>query len=102
VDLLGSAFIRPAVLPDCPAAQVYQGTLAGFRVLATQATSKLYPLADHTVLIRSDCLGAIAAIRNGSFRSPALQNIALLHKISSYDMRGTALLQASNSRERTA
>mmetsp|Transcript_41415 Transcript_41415/g.86539 ORF Transcript_41415/g.86539 Transcript_41415/m.86539 type:complete len:453 (-) Transcript_41415:58-1416(-) len=77
VDLLGAAFISPAALPDCPAAQVYREALAGF--LATQAASKLYPLADHTVLIRSDCLGAIAALRKGSFRSPALQNIALLH-----------------------
>ena len=63
VDLLGSAFINPAALPDCPAAQVYLETLAGF--LATQATSKLYPLADHTVLISSDCLGSVAALRKG-------------------------------------
>ncbi len=26
VDLLGSAFISPAALPDCPAAQVYRAT----------------------------------------------------------------------------
>ena len=45
VDLLGSAFISPAALPDCPAAQVYREALAGF--LATQAAGKLYPLADH-------------------------------------------------------
>jgi hypothetical protein len=32
--------------------------------------------ADHTVLICSDC---VAALRKGSYRSPALQNIALLH-----------------------
>lgn len=77
LDLLGAAFITPSALPDCPAAQVYREALAGF--LATQAASKLYPLADHSVLIRSDCLGAIASLRKGSFRSPALQNIALLH-----------------------
>jgi hypothetical protein len=59
VDLL----INPAALPDCPAAQVYLETLAGF--LATQAASKLYPLADHTVLISSDCLGSVAALRKG-------------------------------------
>jgi hypothetical protein len=53
VDLLGSAFINPVALPDCPVAQVYRKTLAS--LLATQAASKLYPLADHTVLIRSDC-----------------------------------------------
>ena len=77
VDLLGAAFISPAALPDCPAAQIYREALAGF--LATQAASKRYPLADYTVLIRNDCRGAIAALRKGSFRSPALQNIALLH-----------------------
>jgi hypothetical protein len=41
VDLLGSAFINPAALPDCPVAQVYREALAG--LLATQAASKLYP-----------------------------------------------------------
>ena len=76
-DLLGGAFIEPSALPDCPAAQVYRETLAGF--LATQAASQLYPLADFTVLIRSDCVGAISALRKGSFRSLALQNVALLH-----------------------
>jgi hypothetical protein len=65
VDLLGSAFISPVALPHCgPAAQVYRETLAGW--LATQATSKLFSIADHTVLIRSDCVGAITALRKGS------------------------------------
>ncbi len=59
------------------AAQVYRETLAGW--LATQAAIKLFSLADHTVLIRSDCVGAITALRKGLYRSPALQNIALLH-----------------------
>ena len=77
MPLLGSVFIDPAALPDCPAAQVYREALAGF--LATKAASKLYALADHTILIRSDCSGAIAALRKGSFRSPTLQNIAILH-----------------------
>ncbi len=82
MDLLGSAFINPAALPDCPAMQVYREALAGFSAnRATQAAGKLYPLADYTVLIRSDCLGAIAALRKGSFRSPALQNIALPHNL---------------------
>ena len=49
----GKAFIDPFALPDCPLFQVYRETLAG--LLATLAASKLYPLADHTVLIRSDC-----------------------------------------------
>ncbi len=34
VDLLRSAFINPAALPDCPVAQVYRETLAS--LLATQ------------------------------------------------------------------
>ena len=51
-DLLGGAFIEPLALPDCPAAQVYRETLAGF--LATQAASQLYPLMDFMVLILSD------------------------------------------------
>ena len=38
------------------------------------------PLADFSVLIRSDCVGAISALRKESFRSLALQNGALLHK----------------------
>ena len=77
MPLLRDAFIDPAALPECPAAQVYRETLAG--VLATRAASQLYKLAEHTVLIRSDCLGAIAALRKGSFRSPVLQNLALVH-----------------------
>ena len=40
--------------------------------LATLAASKLYLLLDHTILIRSDCMGAISAPSKGSFRSPAL------------------------------
>ncbi len=77
VDLLGSAFISTAALPDCPAAQVYRETLAGWQ--ATQSAGKLFSLANHTFLIRSDCVGAIAALRKGSYRSPALQNVELLH-----------------------
>ena len=46
---------------------------------ATQAASQPFPLADFSVLIRSDCVVAISALRKESFRSPALQNGALLH-----------------------
>jgi hypothetical protein len=56
---------------------VYRETLAGF--LATRAARHLHALADRTVFIRSDCTGAISTLRKGSFRSPALQNEALLH-----------------------
>jgi hypothetical protein len=75
--ILGRAFVDPAALPACPTSQVYRETLAGF--LATRAASQLHALADRTVLIRSDCTGAISALRKGSSRSPALQNVALLH-----------------------
>ena len=74
---LGRAFVDQAALPACPTSQVYREVLAGF--LATKAASQLHALADRTVLIRSDCTGAISALRKGSFRSPALQNVALLH-----------------------
>ena len=47
---------------------------------ATQAASQPLPLADVSVLIHSDCVGAISALLKVSFRSPALQNGALLHK----------------------
>ena len=41
--------------------------------------SELYSLANHTMLIHSDCSGAISALRKGSIHFPALQNNALLH-----------------------
>ena len=84
-DLLGRTFIEPSALPDCPAAQVYRETLVGF--LATQAASQLFPLADFTVLIRSNCVGAISALRKGSFCSLALQNVALQHNRLFMDIR---------------
>jgi hypothetical protein len=40
-------------------------------------------------LIRSGCLVAISALRKGSFRSPALQNIALLHNRLFMDVGAT-------------
>jgi hypothetical protein len=43
VQALGAAFINPSALPDCPAAQVYRATLAGY--LASEAASKLFPLS---------------------------------------------------------
>ena len=46
---------------------------------ATQAASQPFPLADFSVLIRSDCVVGISALRKESFRSSALQNGALLH-----------------------
>jgi hypothetical protein len=84
--ILGRAFVDPAALPACPASQVYRETLAGFLV-----ASQLHALADRTVLIRSDCTGAISALRKGSFRSPALQNVALLHNRLFMDVGAPAL-----------
>jgi hypothetical protein len=75
--LVGPAYLEPANLLECPASQVYRETLAGY--LVTRAASQHFALADHTVLIRGDCTGALAALRKGSFKSPALQDIAILH-----------------------
>ena len=77
VGRLDAAFINPSALSDCPAEVPGVLPLASVRRRQRAVCS----LADHAVLIRSDCLGAIAAIRKGSFRSPALQGVAikLLH-----------------------
>jgi hypothetical protein len=75
LDLLGANFLDPAGLGEGPAAQVYRETLAG--LLAARAASQHFALGDHTVLIRGDCRGALAALRKGSFRSPVMQDIAL-------------------------
>jgi hypothetical protein len=87
--ILGRAFVDPAALPACPASQVYREMLAGF--LATRAASQLHALADSTVLIRSDCTGAISALWVGSFRSTALQNVALLHNRFFMDVGASSL-----------
>ena len=75
LELLGEAFLEPASLGDTPAAQIYRETLAGW--LALLAVSQEYALGRYTVLVRGDCLGALAALRKGSFRSPLMQDIAL-------------------------
>ncbi len=66
--ILSREFVDPAALPACLTSQVYRETLAGF--LAKKAASQLHVLADSTVLIRSDCTGAISALRKGSFPWP--------------------------------
>ena len=43
-------------------------------------------MADFSVLIRSDCVVAISALPKESFRSPALQNGALLHNCLFMDL----------------
>ena len=73
---MGKAFLDPAQLGEDPAAQVYREALGGF--LATRAAAQHFPLADFTILLRGDCAGALTALRKGSFRSPALQDVALL------------------------
>ena len=80
MPLLRDGFIDPAALPECPAAQAYLETLAGF--LATRAASQLCEMAEHTLLIHGDCPGAIAALRKGPCRSPVLQISALPHNSS--------------------
>ena len=75
LELLGAGYLAPSTVADDPAAQVHRETLAG--LLAVQATSKLYALSRFVVLIRGDCQGALTALRKGSFRSPALQDISM-------------------------
>ena len=75
-ELLGEAFVDPAALGDNPTAQVYREALAG--LLAAQAAGQHFALSEFVVLVRGDCSGALASFRKGSFRSPALQDIALL------------------------
>jgi hypothetical protein len=75
VDMLGRDFLDPSGLGEFPSAQIYRESLAG--LLATQAASQRFALAEFTVLLRGDCSGALAALRKGSFRSPAMQDVAL-------------------------
>jgi hypothetical protein len=46
-------------------------------MLAVQAASKLYALSRFVVVVRGDCQGVLTALRKGSFRSPALQDISM-------------------------
>ena len=55
-------------------AQVRRETLAGH--LAFRAASQLADITGMVVLHRSDCIGALAALRKGSYASQALQDIA--------------------------
>ena len=75
MPLLGAAFLDPAALGDTPEAQILRETLAG--LLVVRAVSRRFALNAFTVIVRGDCLGALAALRKGSFRSPALQDVAL-------------------------
>ena len=54
---------------------MYREALAGY--LALHAASQHFALSLFLILIRNDCMGALAALRKGSFRSPALQDVAL-------------------------
>ena len=62
LDLLWEAYHEPSTAADDPAAQVHREALAG--LLAVRAASKLYALSRFVVLIRGDCQGALAALRN--------------------------------------
>ena len=72
---LRGPYLESPLPGDDPAAQIHREAVAG--LLATRAVSQLYPLRDYTVLVRGDCVGALSAFRKGSFRSPALQDVAL-------------------------
>ena len=73
--LTGLPFLEAQAVSDDPAAQVYREALAGY--LALHAASQHFALSRFSILIRNDCMGALAALRKGSFRSPALQDVAL-------------------------
>jgi hypothetical protein len=75
LELRGATFLDPTGLGGSPAAQVYRETLAGLLVM--RAASQLFALSQHTVLLRGDCVGALAALRKGSFRAPAMQDISM-------------------------
>lgn len=78
-ELLGQSFVDPASLPLCPVSQVYRGAIAG--LCATLNANAAFALTDYTVIIRSECSGAISALKKGSFRSPVLQDIALIQNL---------------------
>ena len=60
-----------------PAAQVHREGLVCLLAARTASESQLFPLRQFTVLIRGDYVGALRAMRKGSFRSPTLQDIAM-------------------------
>ena len=74
-SLLGADFLLPLDGVSSPAAQVHREGLAC--LLAARTASQLFPLSQFTVLIRGDCVGALRAMRKGSFRSPTLQDMAM-------------------------
>ena len=65
LDLLGAAYLEPAAIGKDPASQVYRETLAGF--LAVLAVSQRFAIRKHIVLVQGDCVGALTALRKGSF-----------------------------------
>ena len=75
LSLLGADFLLPLDRVSSPVAQVHREGLAC--LLAARTASQLFPLSQFTVLIRGDCVGALRAMRKGSFRSPTLQDMAM-------------------------
>ena len=75
LELLGTNYLEQSSAADDPAAQIHREALG--QLLALHAASKLYALNHFVVLVRGDCKGALAALRKGSFRSPALQDVSL-------------------------
>ena len=73
--LEGLSSLDSQLVSDDPVAQVYREALAGY--LALLAASQHFELGRYSVLLRNDCTGALSTLRKGSFRSPALQDVAL-------------------------
>ena len=62
----------PSKDPDIQAIREALALLFGI-----QAMASLIPLSQHQLLLSNDCKAALAAFRRGSFRSIAIQDIAI-------------------------
>ena len=62
----------PSEDPDIQAISEALALLFGIQAMAC-----LIPLSQHQILLHNDCKAALAAFRRGSFRSMALQDIAI-------------------------
>jgi len=73
--LLDPLFLLAQLPSEDPAVQSVREALA--LLFGLQGLARLIPLSSHQILLRNDCKAALAAFRRGSFRSSALQDIAL-------------------------
>ena len=74
-DLLQPLMLLAQLPSEDPEVQVVREALA--LLFGIQAMARLVPLSQHQILLRNDCKAALAAFRRGSFRSIALQDIAI-------------------------